>query len=337
VVDILKIEDLVMGFKTYDGFAAVIDHINIKVGEREVVGLVGESGCGKTITAKAVMGIMPKQTRIDGGKILFKDKDLLQLSPRELHEVRGKQMAWVPQDPMTSLNPVFTIGDQMLDIMMWRGTYNVSPFEYYSRRRDKETVEKLKEQAIEMLRKVKISGPERVMQSFPVQLSGGMRQRVLIAMALIGRPSLIIADEPGTGLDVSIQSEILTLLEDKVKEERIAHIFITHDLAVSSRICDRIYVMYGGTVAEMCGNEELFRNPKHPYTLGLLESVPKLTGGVGKGIKGMIPDYYHPPSGCRFNPRCPFVMDVCKAEKPPLFDVNSNHVAACFLMKEKAN
>src|SRR5437899_2717805 len=145
-----------MGFKTYAGFASVIDHINIKVGEREVVGLVGESGCGKTITAKAVMGIMPKQTRIAGGKILFKDKDLLQLSPRELHEVRGKQMAWVPQDPMTSLNPVFTIGDQMLDIMMWRGTYNVSPFEYYSRRRDKETVEKLKEQAIEMLRKVKI-------------------------------------------------------------------------------------------------------------------------------------------------------------------------------------
>jgi oligopeptide/dipeptide ABC transporter ATP-binding protein len=335
--DILRIEDLAMGFRTYDGFASVIDHVNIRVAEREVVGLVGESGCGKTITAKAVMGILPKQSRVTGGKILLNGIDLFGLSPRELHEVRGKQMAWIPQDPMTSLNPVFTVGDQMIDLLMWRGTYSVSPIKYYTSRRDKATMERLKNQAIEMLRKVKISGPERVLQSFPVQLSGGMRQRVLIAMALIGKPNLIIADEPGTGLDVSIQSEILSLMEEKVKEEGIAQIFITHDLAVARRICDRIYVMYGGTVAETCGNDELFANPKHPYTLGLLESVPKLTGGVGKGIKGMIPDYYSPPNGCRFNPRCPYVMEICRTERPPLFKVNDSHEAACFLVKEGAN
>jgi peptide/nickel transport system ATP-binding protein len=337
VGDVLKIEDFVMGFRTYDGLASVIDHIDIRVGEREIVGLVGESGCGKTITAKAVMGILPTQSRVTGGKILFKGRNLLELGPKELHEVRGKEMSWIPQDPMTSLNPVFTIGEQMLDILMWRGIYNVSPITYYRRRREKEKVARLKDEAVEMLRKVKISGPERVMSSYPVQLSGGMRQRVLIAMALIGKPSLIIADEPGTGLDVSIQSEILTLMEDKVKEEGIAQIFITHDLAVARRICDRIYVMYAGTVAEMCDQKELFANPKHPYTLGLLDSVPKLTGGVGKGIKGMIPDYYSPPQGCRFNPRCPYVMDVCKTTKPPLFKVSDSHIAACFLLEEKAN
>jgi len=307
------------------------------VGESEVVGLVGESGCGKTITARAVLGILPTQARVLKGKVMFKGRDLLKLNERELHELRGKEIAWIPQDPMTSLNPVFSIEDQMLDILQWRGTYRLSPLTYYGRRFKSGSTIGMKEQVLEMLKKVKIPDPERVMKSYPVQLSGGMRQRILIAMALIGQPSLIIADEPGTGLDVSVQAEILDLMESKVKEEGIAVIFITHDLAVARRICDRIYVMYGGTVAEMADKRELFADPKHPYTLGLLESVPKLTGGVGKSIKGMIPNYYEPPSGCRFHPRCPFAMNICQTAKPPLDPVAEGHTVACHLFSWKGN
>jgi len=333
--DILRIEDLVINFGTYDGTAYVVDDLNIHVGEREIIGLVGESGCGKTITAKAVIGILPKQAHVVGGKIIFKGTDLLRIEQKMLHEMRGKEIAWIPQDPMTSLNPVFTIEDQMMDILKWKGTYKLSPISYFRHKFENRSTANVKVEVIQMLERVQISDPERVMKSYPAQLSGGMRQRILIAMALLGNPSLIIADEPGTGLDVSVQAEILDLMQSKVKEDGNSVIFITHDLAVAKKICDRIYVMYAGAVVEIADKNELFADPKHPYTLGLLEAVPKLTGGVGKSIAGMIPNYYDPPSGCRFHPRCPYSMPICTTEKPLEYSVAGEHQVACYLFGDK--
>ncbi len=331
---VLRIEDLAIDFRTYEGLAHVVDRVNIHIGEREIVGLVGESGCGKTVTAKAVMGILPIQARIIRGKILFKDTDLLQLSQQERHLLRGRETAFIPQDPMSSLNPVFTVEDQMLAWMKWRGTYDVGFFDYVSAGSNRKEKEKMKKAALDMLEKVRIPDPERVLGSYPVQLSGGMRQRVLIAMALMGKPSLIIADEPGTGLDVSIQDQILDLIEQRVREEGVSVLYITHDLGVTRRLCDRIYVMYAGTVAETASRRDIFAAPSHPYTVGLLDSVPKVSKGIGKGIPGIIPNYYDPPQGCRFHPRCPFNMPVCERVRPSLQKVDPGHGTACHLYSE---
>lgn len=331
MLNVLEVRDLRIHFNIRNYSANIVDKVNINIQEGEIVGLVGESGCGKTITSKAIMGLLPQGTFKVEGSILYRGKDLLRVSEEEMHRIRGKEMAWIPQDPMTSLNPVFTIEDQMLDMLLWRGVLNVSFFGYLRKRRSKETVAKLRNEALGILEKLRIPDPERVLKSYPIQLSGGMRQRILIAMALAGRPRFIVADEPGTSLDVSIQSETLQLMKDKVREEGISELFITHDLAVAKKICDRIYVMYAGTVCEVATNRELFLDPKHPYTIGLFDSVPKLTGNMGPGIGGMIPDYSNPPPGCRFHPRCPFVMEICRRVRPPLFKVSDSHFVSCHL------
>ena len=335
----LRIEGLSISFETFDGTADVVTDANIEMRKGEVVGLVGESGCGKTITAKTVIGTLPQPpARIRSGRILLNGTDLLTLGPGERREF-SKYISFIPQDPMLSLNPVFSIGQQLVDVMLWRGKPDFGLGGYvFSRGRKTDGVKEARFEAEKMLSKVNIADPDRILRSYPDQLSGGMRQRVLIAMALLGNPSLIVADEPGTGLDVSIQDQILDLMMSRVSGEDVSVLFITHDLGVARRICDRIYVMYGGQVAEVAETEVLFSNTKHPYTTGLLQCVPKVTGErMGKGIPGNLPDYYHPPEGCRFHPRCPHRMDICDKRKPRLGQISKErheHKVACFLYPE---
>jgi len=334
---LLKVEELSIGFETFEGRANVVADASIEVARGEAVGLVGESGCGKTITAKAILGTLPQPpAKISSGKILLAGTDLLALTPQERREF-ARHFSFIPQDPMSSLNPVFTVGDQLVNVVLWRGKPDFGLGRYIVSRRQRAEVNQAILESKEMLRKVNIPDTERILSNYPNQLSGGMRQRVLIAMALLGEPSMIIADEPGTGLDVSIQDQILDLIKSRVSEEDISVIFITHDLGVARRICDRIYVMYAGTVVEVAETRFLFSSTKHPYTTGLLQSVPKVTGKMGKGIPGNIPDYYHPPRGCRFHPRCPHRMDVCDKQRPPLQQLpeeKCEHKVSCFLYQE---
>jgi oligopeptide/dipeptide ABC transporter ATP-binding protein len=335
--EVLRVEKLSILLRRTVPAIPIVENVDINIGEKEIVGVVGESGCGKTITSKAIMGLLPEDTFDVRGKVIFGKINLLELNRDELHRIRGRDMAWIPQDPMTSLNPVFTVEEQILDMLLWRGVSSISFIQYMKKKMDKEKISELKEKAVKTLERLRIPDPERVMKSYPIQLSGGMRQRILIAMALIGKPKLIIADEPGTSLDVSVQSETLQLMMDKVKEEGISELFITHDLAVAKRLCDRIYVMYAGNVCEVGVNAEIFVSPKHPYTLGLFDSVPKLTGNMGSGIPGMVPSYSDLPSGCRFHTRCPYSMEICKEIKPPLFKVSETHYVACHLYKGEVN
>lgn len=326
---ILSIERLKVHFDTIDGTSRVLDDVELSVGESEVVGLVGETGCGKSVTAKVILRSLPMPPgRIVDGKILFLGDNLLELNREEGHRVMSKKMSYIPQDPMTSLNPVFSVGEQMGDLIRWHGRRRISPLELLRlwRRHDNSIAK-----AVELLDRVKIPASREIIERYPVELSGGMRQRVLIAMALIGHPSLLIADEPTTALDVTIQKGILELIEEKVREEELSVLYITHNLGVTRRLCDRIYVMYAGTIVETAKTQDLLDNPKHPYTSGLISSIPKLTGDEFKGIDGRIPDYIDPPSGCRFHPRCPEVMEICKQGKPELVKVGGGRLVACHL------
>jgi len=334
--DLLTIKDLTIDFLTYDGTARVVDDLSLCVNRGEIVGLVGESGCGKTVTAKTVLGILPRPPgKIVNGQILFKDQDLLTLKEKELQVIRGKEFGFVPQDPMTFLNPVFTIATQMFDTHAFRGSLDIDLLQYLRVSRDKNRRTEAMQRALEMLQKVNIPDPDRVLQAYPVELSGGMRQRVLIAMALMEKPSFMIADEPATALDVSVGEQINEVLETRVREEGISVLYITHDLGVARRLCDRIYVMYAGDIVETAPTRKLFEEPKHPYTLGLLKSVPKIYGEISRGIEGAIPDYYNPPQGCRFHPRCPHTMAVCKQETPALAEIATGHQVACYLYSQE--
>jgi oligopeptide/dipeptide ABC transporter ATP-binding protein len=337
---LLRIERLSLSFETFDGTEDVVTDVNIEIDRGEVVGLVGESGCGKTITAKTVIGTLPQPpARIKSGRILLNGTDLLALDAGKRREF-SKHISFIPQDPMLSLNPVFSVGEQLVDLIIWHGKpdFGLGGYVLSRGRRKSGDRDQARAEGEKMLASVNIADPDRIFRSYPDQLSGGMRQRVLIAMALMGDPSVIIADEPGTGLDVSIQDQILDLMKTRVKGQDVSVLFITHDLGVARRICDRIYVMYGGQVAEAAETEVLFSKTKHPYTMGLLECVPKVTGErMGKGIPGNIPDYYHPPSGCRFHPRCPQRMDICDKRTPRLGQIEKeklDHKVACFLYPE---
>jgi len=325
---ILSVKGLKVHFDIFDGTAKVLDDVEFSVRAGEVVGLVGETGCGKSVTAKIILGALPMPPgRILDGKIFFLGNNLLELKKEERYQVMSTKMSYIPQDPMASLNPVFTVGEQMGDLIRWYGRRRVIPLGLMLRKHDN-----LIARTVELLDRVKIPAPKEIIRRYPVELSGGMRQRVLIAIALIGRPSLLIADEPTTALDVTIQKGILELIEERVKEEGLSALYITHDLGVARRLCDRIYVMYAGAVAEVAKSEDLLENPKHPYTSGLIGAIPKLTGGEFKGIDGRIPDYIDPPSGCRFHPRCPQVMEICEQEKPKLVKVGEDHLVACHLL-----
>jgi len=292
----------------------------------EKVGLVGETGCGKSLTVKAVLGLLRGPNVRVRGEIWFGGRNLLADPAHELRELRGRRITMIFQDPMASLNPVFTVGDQLLEVIR-RG-----PGRDGARRLSAGAAE---EKALAILHEVALPDPERIMRTYPVQLSGGMRQRVLIAMALVNHPDLIIADEPGTALDVTIQEQILRLMRSLVEAKGISVLLITHNLGVVRETTDRVYVMYAGSIDEEGRTADFFRGPKHPYTQGLLASVPKLTGeGVPRGIDGMIPDYGAPPPGCRFAPRCAFAQPRCQSP-PPWVNLGQGHHVACVLYDEE--
>jgi len=345
---LLEVRDLRVNFRVFGGELRVLDGVNLVVHAGEKVGLVGESGCGKTTTMKAILRILPMPpARIVGGQVLFHGKDVSGLRDEELRHLRGRGMSMIFQDPTAALNPVFTVGQQLGDVIKysritasppkWQGALaggdtgsaaHASPLPLATATRG----DYRRQAALNCLREVSLADPERLLDSYPIQLSGGMRQRVCIAMALATQPELLIADEPGTSLDVTIQDQILRLLRNLVTEKNTSVILITHTLGVVREVTDRVYVMYAGAIVESAPTKALFANPMFPYTRGLMQSVPRLSGGgVAEGIPGRVPNYLDPPTGCRFHPRCPHVMDICRQEKPPVYTVGEEHHVACYL------
>jgi peptide/nickel transport system ATP-binding protein len=324
---LLEVKDLYVQFKVYGGILKVLDGVNFMVSAGEKVGLVGETGCGKTTTMKAILRILPMPpAHIAGGQIFFKGQNVLKMRQSELHKLRGRGISMIFQDPTAALNPVFTIGQQLIPVIR----HSLPSGRSLSGR-------EVREKAIAPLREVALADPERLLNSYPVQLSGGMRQRVCIGMALSTDPELLIADEPGTSLDVTIQDQVLRLLHSLVEKKGTSVILITHTLGVVREMTDRVYVMYAGNMVEVAPTHKLFSNPLHPYTQGLMEAVPKLSGGgIATGIPGRIPSYLNPPPGCRFHTRCPHVMGVCRHQKPPFFKADEGHEVACFLYDQSA-
>ncbi len=303
---ILEIKDLKIWYKVYKAYSKVLDGVNLTVKSGRKVGIVGETGCGKTTAMKAVLGILPEnQFVIPEGKILFKGNDVLKMNLRELNYVRTGGVSMIYQEPSAALNPVFTVGTQIMDVIK----YSV-----IGRNKDKKTH---KEMALQAIREVFIPDPERIFNFYPNQLSGGMKQRICIAMAIVTQRDLMIADEPGTALDVTIQDQIHKTLRDLVNKKGMSLIMITHSLGVARELTDSINVMYAGNVVESAQTADLFCQPLHPYTIGLMEAVPRLSGGgISAGIYGNIPNYINPPMGCRFNPRCRRATEGCRQEKP---------------------
>jgi oligopeptide/dipeptide ABC transporter ATP-binding protein len=317
---LLAVESVVTQFVTSGGVVRAVDGVSWDIEEGETVALVGESGCGKSVTALSIMRLVSEPTgRIVAGRILFKGRNLLELGEEEMRRVRGREIAMIFQEPMTSLNPVLTIGRQLtegLEIHL-----GLAPPAARTR-------------AIELLGEVGIPDPARRLGQYPHQFSGGMRQRMMIAMALACRPSLVLADEPTTALDVTIQAQILELMKDLSRRHRVAMLIITHNLGVVARYADRVNVMYAGRIVERATARELYRDPRHPYTLGLLRSVPRLDEPRRtrlQPIEGQPPDLTRLPTGCSFLPRCAFRVDRCAAEGPPLREVNGGrHLSACW-------
>ncbi len=323
---LLEVTNLRTQFPTRAGLVKAVDGVSFRIGEGELLGLVGESGCGKSITALSIMRLISSPGKIVGGSILFKGEDLVNASPDRLREIRGNDIAMIFQDPMTSLNPVFTVGEQIAEALRLHRDLNRK---------------QAREAAIEAMREVSIPSPERRVLDYPHQLSGGMRQRVMIAMALACDPELLIADEPTTALDVTIQAQILELLNELRVSRKLAILLITHDLGVVAEVADRVCVMYTGKIVEESDVEELFADPKHPYTRGLLRSVPKLTeAGLAKAhrlqtIDGTVPSPTNLPFGCHFAPRCEFRMEICTEGEIPLIQQASGAKVRCVLYDEK--
>lgn len=329
---ILNITDLKVHFDVFEGTSQVLNGVDLHVGEGETVSLVGETGCGKSVAIKALLRILPiPPGKIVSGQIVYKGMDLLEMGEEELHGLRGGEIALIPQEPMTSLNPVFTVEQQLTELIKWQGRYKVRWAERLAKSFDGTGNRAAREKALELLKQMNIPDPGRVMRSYPVELSGGMAQRVLIAMALAGDPSLLIADEPGTALDVTTQDQVLGLMRERVERAKLSVLYITHNLGVAREMTERIYVMYAGEIIEVAPTRDLFQQPKHPYTQGLLASIPRLTGGDMTGIAGRIPDYINPPMGCRFHPRCPHAMARCTEVKPRLRPIAPGHQVACLL------
>ncbi|MEG2928928.1 MAG: ABC transporter ATP-binding protein [Oscillospiraceae bacterium] len=318
---VLNIENLSIGYKTYRGTAHVVDGINLYVNKGEKVGLVGESGCGKTTTMKTILRVIdPSIVEIGSdSKIDFYGKNILEMNKTELMELRRNGVSMISQSPMSALNPVFTIGQQLTDIIKYSGQY------------PKATKKEYEEIAKQAITSVMLSDADRIMASYPHQLSGGMRQRICIASSLVTSKDLLIADEPCTALDVTIQDQIHKLLRALVEEKGRSMIMITHSLGVARELVDRIYIMYGGNIVESCMTPDLFENPSHPYTVGLMQCAPRLSGGgLSAGIYGYVPDYVSPPKGCRFCPRCKDAMPICTQQAPPTVEISPNHYVACF-------
>ena len=319
---LLDIRGLKTHFVTDDGVVQAVDGVDLSIGRGETVGVVGESGCGKTVTAMSVLKLIAiPPGKIVAGEILYQGRDLVPLNADEMDRIRAKDIAMVFQEPMTSLNPVYTVGEQIAEV--------VRRHEGLSRRA-------AQEKAVQMLRLVQIPNPEQRLHDYPHQFSGGMRQRVMIAMAISCSPKLLIADEPTTALDVTIQAQILELLADMKSRFGMAIMLITHAMGVVAETAQRVVVMYAGRVIEEAPVEQLFANPRHPYTQGLIRSIPRIdTAATGKArleaIPGVVPSLINPPPGCRFAPRCRFAMPACREAIPPLREVGAGHKVACVL------
>ena len=317
--ELLSIKNLQTHFFTHEGTVRAVNGVNLTVAKGETLGVVGESGCGKSVTALSIMRLIPEPPgRIVGGEILFEGRNLFELSEREMRDIRGRKISMIFQEPMTSLDPVFTIGHEIIETLQL----------HQGLRR-----EKARESAVEALRTVGMPDAEKRASNYPHELSGGMRQRAMIAMALACNPSLLIADEPTTALDVTIQAQILQLMNDLKDKFGTAVMIITHDLGVVAEMCDNVAVMYAGYVVEYTDVETLFDNPLHPYTRGLKKSIPRLDVEVERldTIKGMVPDLLHIPAGCPFNPRCGSCFDRCLQEMPELRAVEEGHQVKCHL------
>ncbi|WP_026908049.1 ABC transporter ATP-binding protein [Paucisalibacillus globulus] len=302
--------------------AKAVDGVSFTVSPGETVAIVGESGSGKSITALSIMQLIEKPGKVVEGSIHLHDKEISNLPSKQMTKLRGNEIAMIFQEPMTALNPVFTIGNQIVEML---------------RKHRKMEKKQAKIEAINLLKTVGISRAEEVVNEYPHQLSGGMRQRAMIAMAISCNPKLLIADEPTTALDVTIQAQILDLMVEMKEKFNMALLLITHDLGVVSEYADRIIVMYGGQVVEEAKAKELLRTTEHPYTKGLLESLPNLKEDVDRlgTIKGTVPPAYDLPSGCRFYDRCPFAMEKCKQTNPPLYQINDNHTVRCYLHEKE--
>lgn len=315
-MELLDIQGLCVQFTNYQGTSSVLDRVALSIGRGEIFGLVGESGCGKSVTARAILRLIPEPPgRITAGSVLFKGENLLAVPGKRMRQIRGNEISMIFQEPMSSLNPVFSIGNQMREVVrIHRGLKG----------READAV------CIDMLRRVQMPDPEAVLKKYPHQLSGGMRQRVMIAMELVCGPELLIADEPTTALDVTVQGQVLAILTRLSRETGVSVLMITHDMGVVAQVCDRVAVMYAGRVVEVAGVRDLFAAPMHPYTQGLIASIPDLEGsGSLFSIPGTVPALINPPPGCRFHPRCTERLDVCSVERPELSLCGDRHQVAC--------
>ena len=319
---LLTINHLKTNFHTEDGIVPAVDDVSFEINKGETVAIVGESGSGKSVTSLSIMRLIESPGKIEAGEIIFEGRNILDLPMKKMREIRGNKIAMVFQEPLTSLNPIFTVGDQLAESII-----------LHQKKRKKEA----REIGINMLKKVGIARADKVFDQHPHALSGGMRQRVMIAMALSCSPKLLIADEPTTALDVTIQAQILNLMQGLIEEMDTAILLITHDLGVVAEMADKVLVMYGGQIVEETDVFTLFKNPKHPYTKGLMDSSPKINELKEElvSIPGTVPNPFEYPSGCRFADRCPFVMEQCTTENPILKEIQHGHNVRCWLHEEK--
>ena len=321
---LLEVKNLKTSFKTHIGDVQSVRGVSFHLNKGEALGVVGESGCGKSVTMMTIMRLLGENAKIEAETITFADKDITNPTEKLMQAIRGNDMSMIFQDPMTSLNPLFTVGDQLTEHLI---------------KHKKISKKEAKEKAIKMLDMVGIPSPEKRLKQYPHEFSGGMRQRVMIAMSLICEPKLIIADEPTTALDVTIQAQILDLMKDLKEKLDTSIILITHDLGVVADLCSRINVMYGGLIVEEGTTEDIFYRGKHPYTWGLLRSVPNPKSELKEKlipIEGQPPDLLKPPVGCPFTARCDYAMKICKEKQPPLFEIEEGHRAACWLCHKNA-
>ncbi|MED3878412.1 ABC transporter ATP-binding protein [Priestia megaterium] len=320
----IQIKDLHVQFSTYGGRVQAVRGVSFDLHKGETLAIVGESGCGKSVTSQSIMRLIPTPPgRITSGSILFKGQDLTKLSEKKMRDIRGADISMIFQDPMTALNPTLRVGEQIAE--------NIMQHENISK-------EKAKEKAFEMLELVGIPNPKERLKQYPHEFSGGMRQRIVIAMALVCNPEVLVADEPTTALDVTIQAQILELFKDIQQKTDVSIILITHDLGVVAQVADRVAVMYAGKIVEIGTRRDIFYTPQHPYTKGLLRSVPRLDLYESElvPIAGSPPDLFAPPSGCSFAPRCPYVMEVCDRMYPASTKLKESHQVHCWLQDERA-
>ncbi len=321
--NILNVESLSVEFNINGKYCHAVRDVSFYIKPGETLGLVGESGCGKSVTSLAMVRLLPQSARVTG-RVQFEDRNLLELDSKAIRQIRGNEISMIFQEPMTSLNPVYKIGAQISETLLLHQA--ISPREAVAR-------------SIEMLKKVGIPRPEEIMQEYPHQLSGGMRQRVMIAIAMACNPRLLIADEPTTALDVTIQAQILELMRSISRDFETSILLITHDLGVVAEMCDRVAVMYAGQIVEQGTVDDIFFNPQHPYTRGLLNAIPKIDADAKERlhpIEGNVPSLTKMPTGCKFSPRCPHVTDRCLKEVPELFHIDDSHVSRCWLNEKEA-